>query len=191
MTGRPSAYFRSVMPRVRVRLAAICPTMVGMEGTRRLVVMRHAKAGELPGGPDIERALTPRGRSDAAAAGGWLRSGGYLPDAVICSAARRARQTWHYISEVLGGEVAFTAEKGLYQADADEVIEIIGATPPEVETLMYLGHNPAAADVIAVLTGAEPHFPAAAIAIIGIPAGWDDLAAGDGDLLVSWTPADG
>ncbi len=45
-----------------------------MQDGHRLIVMRHAKAGELPGGPDFERALRPRGRRDSAAAGrGWRR----------------------------------------------------------------------------------------------------------------------
>jgi phosphohistidine phosphatase len=174
-----------------VRPAAICPTMVAMQGTRRLTVMRHAKAGELPGGPDFERALKPRGRSDSTAAGEWLRDGGYRPDAVICSAARRTRQTWQYVSEVLGTTENFTAESQLYQADAEEVIEIIGATPAEVGTLLYIGHNPAAAGVVAILTGSEPHFPTAAIAVLSVRAGWDELAPGAGELLASWTPADG
>jgi len=34
-----------------------------------LVVLRHAKAGELPGGPDFERVLLPLGQRDSAAAG--------------------------------------------------------------------------------------------------------------------------
>ena len=66
--------------------------------TRRLIVMRHAKAGDLPGGPDLERALTPRGMADATRAGQWLAGQGYLPDAVIVSSARRARQTWRKVS---------------------------------------------------------------------------------------------
>ncbi len=162
--------------------------MVVMEGTRRLIVMRHAKAGELPGGPDFERALKPRGRSDSAAAGKWLLAGGYRPDAVICSAARRTRQTWQYVSGVLGGQPAFAAERRLYEADADEVIEIIGETPADVATLLYIGHNPAAANVVAILTGQEPPFPTAAIAVIGVTGNWDELGAGAGDLLASWTP---
>ena len=43
-----------------------------MTAHRQLIVMRHAKAGELPGGPDVERALRPRGRRNASAAGQWL-----------------------------------------------------------------------------------------------------------------------
>jgi phosphohistidine phosphatase len=166
------------------------PTMVVMEGTRRLIVMRHAKAGELPGGPDFERALKPRGRSDSAAAGLWLAASGYRPDAVICSAARRTRQTWQYVSEVLGGQVSFAADQRLYEADAGGVAEIIRATSAAVGTLMYIGHNPAAADLAEALTGAGSPFPTAAIAVIGVPGEWAGLGAGDGELLASWTPAE-
>jgi phosphohistidine phosphatase len=173
-----------------VRSIVIWPTMVVMGGTRQLIVMRHAQAGELPGGPDLERALTPGGRRDAAAAGQWLLSGGYRPDAVICSAARRARQTWRYVSEVLGGPVSCAAEQRLYQAGADEIVEIISQTPAAIATLMYVGHNPAAADLVATLTSAEPRFPSAAIAVIGVAADWPQLAAGGGELLASWMPGD-
>jgi phosphohistidine phosphatase len=178
-----------LLPRAGVRADAFCPTMDPMKGTGRLlIVMRHAKAGELPGGPDFERALKSRGRSDSAAAGQWLRSRGYQPDAVICSAARRTRQTWQYVSEVLGADPSFSAGERLYEADAEDLLDIIRETPDEVGTLMYVGHNPAAADLVTALTGAEPHFPTAAIAVIEVPAGWSGLSAGDGDLRASWTP---
>lgn len=163
-----------------------------MEGTGRLlIVMRHAKAGELPGGPDFERALKSRGRSDSAAAGEWLRSRGFQPDAVICSAARRTRQTWQYVSEVLGAGASFTADQRLYQADAEDLLDIVGETPAEVRTLMYVGHNPAAAELVALLTGPEPQFPTAAIAVIGVLGEWAELSAGDGTLVTSWTPGSG
>jgi phosphohistidine phosphatase len=181
-----------LLPRGGMRLGAFCPTMVPMEGTgRQLIVMRHAKAGELPGGPDFERALKSRGRSDSAAAGEWLRSRGLQPDAVICSAARRTRQTWQYVSEVLGGHPSFTAEQRLYQADAEDLLDIIRETPDEVGTLMYVGHNPAAAELVGVLTGTEPQFPTSAIAVIGVPDEWAELSAGDGTLETSWAPSTG
>ncbi len=154
----------------------------------RLVVMRHAKAGELPGGPDFERALKARGRRDAAAAGEWLRAGGFRPDAVLCSAARRTRQTWRYVSDAVGAGAAFTADPRLYEADADEVLAIVAETPGEVGTLLYVGHNPAAAELAASLTGTELPFPTAAIAVVRLAGSWADVRAGSGDLIASWTP---
>jgi phosphohistidine phosphatase len=160
--------------------------MDGMQHT--LIVMRHAKAGELPGGPDFDRPLKPRGRRDSAAAGKWLAGHGLEPEAVICSPAVRTRQTWEYLSASLGTASGFSADPGLYRADAQDVAETIRLTPEEVRTLMYIGHNPAAADLVGLLTGAEPDFPTAAIAVVAVPGNWAGLSAGDSDLLTSWTP---
>jgi phosphohistidine phosphatase len=157
----------------------------------RLIVMRHAKAGELPGGPDAERALTERGRRDSAAAGRWLRDSGFVPEAVICSAARRTRQTWQQLSAELGAAPDFSSGPELYQAGADDLLRIVAATPDSVSSLMYIGHNPAAAQFACDLTGAQLHFPTAAIAVIGLPAPWSALAPGRGDLLAHWTPKAG
>ena len=93
--------------------------------TRRLIVMRHAKAGDLPGGPDLERALTPRGRADATRAGQWLAGQGYVPDAVICSSARRARQTWRQVTaEFTDYGVRAHEAEALYEATAGDLLEL-------------------------------------------------------------------
>jgi phosphohistidine phosphatase len=160
-----------------------------MEAMRlRLIVMRHAKAGELPGGPDSERALRERGRRDSGSAGRWLRDNGFVPDAVICSSARRTRQTWQYLSAELGTEPTFTADPQLYQADVADLLDIIAVTPAALSALMYVGHNPAAAELVTGLTGAELDFPTAAIAVIELPGAWAEIAAGTGELIASWTP---
>ena len=159
-----------------------------MRDGHTLIIMRHAKAGELPGGPDFERALRPRGLRDSAAAGRWLAASGYRPDLVLCSAARRTRQTWHHLSKELGGKPAFAAERRLYQADSDDVAGLIRETSKDVGTLMYIGHNPAAAGVVGLLTGSEPEFPTAAIAVIGLTGDWAETESGGGELLASWTP---
>lgn len=162
-----------------------------MQDRHTLIVMRHAKAGELPGGPDFERALRPRGLRDSAAAGRWLAEHGFRPDSVICSAARRTRQTWQELASTLGSEPAFTAEQRLYQADSDDLVAIIRETAPEVETLLYIGHNPAAVELAGLLTNTEADLPTAAIAVIAIAGNWADLAPGSGELLASWAPRGG
>ncbi len=159
-----------------------------MRERHRLIVMRHAKAGELPGGPDFERALRPRGQRDSAAAGAWLAAAGFRPDMVICSAARRTRQTWQHVAAALGGEPEFSADARLYAADSEDVADIIRQTPVTVTTLMYIGHNPAAAGLVAQLTGSEPDFPTAAIAVIALPGRWPELSPGDGEVVASWSP---
>jgi phosphohistidine phosphatase len=165
--------------------------MVGMQ--RRLIVMRHAKAGELPGGPDAERALRERGRRDAGAAGRWLRDSGFRPAAVLCSPARRTRQTWQYLAPELGDDgddagPVFSADPALYQADADDLIQIVAATAGDVPSLLLIGHNPAVAELSASLTGTPLPFPTSALSVIALPGPWDALAPGAGELTADWTP---
>ena len=159
-----------------------------MRDDHRLIVMRHAKAGELPGSPDFDRPLRPRGRRDSAAAGQWLASHGYRPDLVFCSAAERTRQTWQLLSAELGGSPKFSAERRLYQADAEDVAEVIRETPETAATVLYIGHNPAAAELAGLLTGDEPDFPTSAIAVVRLARDWASLGPGTGDLIASWTP---
>src|SRR5260370_33551427 len=112
-----------------------------MATQRQLIIMRHAKAGELPGGPDIERALRPRGRRNAESAGAWLARRELVPDLVLCSEAKRARQTWHYVSEGLladpGGRSSGSGRPGSpevvvgarpYHAGAEQPLRIFGRT---------------------------------------------------------------
>jgi phosphohistidine phosphatase len=166
--------------------------MERMTADRTLIVMRHAAAGDLPGGPDVERALRPQGRQDAAAAGRWLAGRGIRPDRVLCSPARRARQTWQHVGAELAAAPEVIGEARLYRAGARELLEIIGWQADQARSLLCLGHNPAAAGVTELLIGRPVEFPAAGIAIIDVKVPWPDLitGAGDGagDLIASWTP---
>ena len=56
-------------------------------------------------------------------------------------------------------------------------------------TLLYIGHNPAAAKLASMVTGSETALPdAAATAVIGLDSDWSDLAAGTGELVATWSP---
>jgi phosphohistidine phosphatase len=114
---------------------------------------------------------------------------------VLCSAARRTRQTWQSLSRTLLADSAvpgpeFLAERRLYEADSEDVAELVRAISDDIATVLYIGHNPAAAELVQLLTGAEPAFPTAAIAVIGVPSHWAELTTGSGELIASWTPRD-
>ena len=68
---------------------------------RKVVLLRHAKSA-WPDVPDHDRPLARRGRRDAPVMGRWLRAAGYLPDQVVCSTARRARETRQLAQARLG-----------------------------------------------------------------------------------------
>jgi len=106
--------------------------------------------------------------------------------------AKRARQTWQQVSAALGAEPEVSFDPRLYQADARQLLDILGAAPASARTLMYVGHNPAAADLVEILTGQPADLPTSAIAVIGLDLSWPALALGEGDgtgeLVTFWTP---
>jgi phosphohistidine phosphatase len=158
---------------------------------KRLIVVRHAKATHKPGYEDFERPLTGRGRRDAARAGRWLRDGGFVPDLVLCSSARRTEQTWKELAVTLAGghEIEVWYEPQLDGATEDLTLDLVGATPADVYTLMVIGHNPTAQEVAATLTGqGDLVFPTCAIAVIGLDS-WARLVPGAGETRALWTPA--
>jgi phosphohistidine phosphatase len=124
---------------------------------RTLVLLRHAKA-ETPGEePDFERRLTKRGESDADAAGSWLADQGLSPDLVLCSPARRTRQTWQDAAVALaqaapeGAAPEVHYEHGLYDGGRTEVIDLLRAVPEDVRIVLVVGHNPTMSDVSTLL----------------------------------------
>src|SRR5580698_5846089 len=92
--------------------------------TRLLILLRHAKSAWPEDIPDHERPLAPRGRRDAPAAGGWLRKSDHVPDRVLCSTARRARETWQLAEEKLSAHPATVFEERVYGASGAELLDL-------------------------------------------------------------------
>ncbi|MBQ1074191.1 histidine phosphatase family protein [Micromonospora sp. C31] len=119
---------------------------------RALVLLRHAKA-EPPGdGPDAQRPLAARGQADAAAAGAWLAKHELLPDVVICSTARRTRETWHGVAMGMTGSppeggsagpapvVRYAADA--YEAQPEDLLTLARDVDPTARTVLLIAHNP-------------------------------------------------
>ncbi|TVL91587.1 histidine phosphatase family protein [Streptomyces sp. SAJ15] len=155
--------------------------------TRRLVLLRHAKSA-WPEVPDHERPLAGRGRRDAPAAGRWIREAGRVPDLVVCSTARRTRETWELATAELGGAApAVTYEPRAYAATAAELLDVVRGTPDGVRTLLLIGHNPGVEELVSLLAGAaagdaleraREKFPTSAIAVLAWSGPWSALAPG-------------
>jgi phosphohistidine phosphatase len=111
---------------------------------RTLVLMRHAKADRPMGVADEQRPLTARGHADAAAAGAWLARGGLRPDLVICSPAKRTRQTWHGVAVALASGSAPTVryDPDLYEGGPERLLALVREVDDGVRTVLLVGHNP-------------------------------------------------
>ena len=65
-----------------------------MSATKQLFILRHAKSSwDNPGLEDHERPLAPRGQRSCVVMSEHLRTHAIKPDLVLCSSARRTRET--------------------------------------------------------------------------------------------------
>jgi phosphohistidine phosphatase len=167
-----------------------------MQSGRTLLVLRHAKAAGEPGVNDVQRPLTGRGRRNADAAGQWLLARGLTPDWVLCSSSRRTRETWERVSAALGaaapGEGAVMFEPRVYDAGAQDLLNLVSEQPDGARTLLTVGHNPASQQLAAWLTGRpDLAFPTCALAVIRFGVSWAAVSPGGGELAALWTPRTG
>ena len=160
-----------------------------------LLLLRHAKAE--PGSPagDHDRALSDRGRRDAAAMGKVIAERFTNVGAVLCSTSTRTRQTWDEVSKALGGpEPTFLRE--IYDASGDYVAVLRSHGGP-AESVLLIGHNPAIqATALALSASAdEPSgtsisrkFPTAALAVLDVEGDWANMEPGEARLREFITP---
>src|SRR5262245_3326223 len=161
---------------------------------RTLVILRHAKTERGEGLRDLDRTLTERGHADATAAGAWLASHGYRPDLVLCSPARRTRQTWHAVAVGVapsGASPVVRYEPVLYQSGADEVFDLLQEVPPEHVVALLVGHNPTVSLLSAMLdpdaTRDSDGLSTSGIAVHEWDGSWSDCRPGIGSLVASHT----
>ncbi len=166
----------------------------------RLLLLRHAKAGWAePGMRDFDRPLTLRGRADAAAMGSAMRAAGHIPELVLCSTAKRARETWESVAATIGPMQAppnFTER--LYGANSPGYLSIIRNAAADVGSLLVIGHNPMMEDLAVALSkqgetdamaGLAHGFPTSGMAAISFPGSLTEAAPGKGRLEAFLTPA--
>ena len=120
--------------------------------TRQLILLRHAKS-DWPDVPDRDRPLAKRGRRDAPRIGRWLHEHGYQPDVVVCSDARRTRQTWDLVAPELVGSPAVRLEPRAYAASAMTLLYLAQELPARYRTALLIGHNPGLSELATSLAG--------------------------------------
>ena len=161
-------------------------------GSRRLVLLRHAKSQWPEGVSDHERPLTDRGRRDATAAGRWLRAHlddlGDRLDAVACSTARRARQTWALVAAELADPPEAAFDGAIYAAPPDALLAVVGDLPDDAATALLVGHNPGLQQLVGLLSGEDAEMRTASVAALAWTGRWSDVTEHIASLEQNTTP---
>lgn len=127
---------------------------------KQLVLLRHAEA--VPptiGQDDFDRVLSPQGLREAATVGAWIRRHLESPDLLLCSPARRTRETLLGLIDAgcMLPEPRF--EQQIYEATPGSLLALLESARtlrPDVERIWLIGHNPGLEMLIASLSGALP-----------------------------------
>ena len=110
----------------------------------RLILLRHAKSDwEVSGLRDFDRPLSSRGNRAAPMVGRNLTDNALDPDRILCSTARRTRETLAHILPLLFGEANIGLLNALYDGSEQDYIGLIRDYGGTASTLMVIGHNPA------------------------------------------------
>lgn len=172
-----------------------------------VTLLRHAKSSwDDPELTDFDRPLGPRGANAAKVMAQYIISQGLAPDLILCSSARRTRETLGFL---LPAFKAATTDKrlsaaqmiyddALYLANADALLAKLRALPQSCRHVMIVGHNPGLHALALDLIGTGSHaemcaivrkFPTAALATITFDADqWRRLEVGSGVLADFVTP---
>lgn len=157
---------------------------------RELILLRHAHAEPAaPGQDDLDRPLSPEGLAEAEAAGRWLAERGLVPDCVLCSPARRARETLEAVLGVVG-YVDQRLEDAIYEASPGTLAALADAHC-DVGRLLLVGHNPGLEQLAALMhsgqSGDYRGMPPGGVAVLALPA-QAAIEPGVASLVAFWWP---
>lgn len=166
-----------------------------------LALLRHAKSSwSNPATVDRERPLAARGLADAPLMGKAMADRGIDPELVLCSSARRTRDTLSLVLPELRVEPKVVYEDALYHASAEQMLDILHGLQPGANRVMLVGHNPEIHAFALDLVGSGPKdfrdrlrakYPTAALAVINFESGlWKSVAVNSGALSLFLTPKD-
>lgn len=153
---------------------------------KTVILVRHAKSSwKDPDRKDIDRPLNKRGKRDAPFMGVRLKERRVRPDLILCSPAKRARQTARIVAEAIGYPLRkIRFEKAIYHSTAQTLLEILKKQDDASGTIMMFGHNPGFSVLADLLLkdGPAQHMPTTGVYCIrfGVDR-WGDVTEGNGD----------
>jgi phosphohistidine phosphatase len=126
-----------------------------------LLLLRHGKASMAPPSwddrGDFGRQLSDHGKQQSSRVGEWIRSHHLDPDSIVCSSAVRTEATARAVcvaAELDQSVIDF--EDSIYEAEVQNLLEVLCRTPKQVQRLLLVGHNPGLEMLAKKLVGNVP-----------------------------------
>ncbi len=124
---------------------------------KTLCLLRHAQASRRMDLQDFDRPLSHAGFEAVHRMAEVFRSEDLAPGLVLCSAARRARETWEALAAHLpaeaGAPVALDLRNELYLASDKRLLMALRALPDAADAVLVVAHNPGLQRLVTGLAG--------------------------------------
>jgi len=157
---------------------------------KTLFVLRHAKSSwNHPKLSDFERPLNKRGEKAAPFMGELMREKDLIPEFVLSSPAKRAKQTAKLVkaSAEISSKIEF--DRRIYEASRNSLLHIVSEFDDDLRSAMIVGHNPGFEGLVAALGGEHQRMPTAALAVIELDIeSWSEITADCGKLIEMLRP---
>lgn len=117
---------------------------------KQLIIFRHGKAEQnTMAMDDFDRTLTERGRKNAYDMGVYILKKIGVPDIILTSSAKRAHETAILAAQAIGySDSDIDTEQNLYFAPERWIMNVISKLPDNVNSCVFVGHNPGLTDLI-------------------------------------------
>jgi phosphohistidine phosphatase len=122
-----------------------------------LIIMRHAKSDWSTNVDDFDRPLNKRGHKEAKKMGAWLKRQKLVPDLIVSSPAKRAKQTIRIVCEQLGKDVPdIIWDDRIYETGVHDLLQVVTEHGKSAKRMLLTGHNPGLDHLVDYLVKDEP-----------------------------------
>ncbi len=162
-----------------------------------LHLLRHAKSSAKENVEDHQRPLSRRGRKTARRVGRSLAAKLGTVDLVLCSSARRTRETLDLVLDEFSPRPRTSIEEELYLASREKLTARLGRLDARNVNVLLIGHNPGLHELAVALADenspafralASEKFPTGAYVSLRVPVDWSVLGSSRHELIGYVTP---
>lgn len=120
---------------------------------KTLLLLRHAKTSwdDVRVSDDL-RPLSGTGKLNVYQMGKFLKNTKLIPDLIISSCAKRAKDTSILLAESIGYNKDIDISESLYETAPKEYINVISEISNKINIVLLVGHNPILENLIELIT---------------------------------------
>lgn len=155
-----------------------------------LHLIRHAKTNPISSsGNDFDRPLLDKGIAQSNVLGNYIRTHHLSLGKVLCSTAKRTRQTHSILTQQQASRKEAFFSDELYLCSHQTALSLIGDFGTNEQILSLIGHNEGISQLASVLSGEQVHLRTAEMISMTFPFDdWNYLVSGTGVIIFQYRP---